>query len=354
MPPSVLLYGDFAPGELATSLRSGLEQLGSVVVPFDTRKIRDDLSPYLANRVGHRLSIRSYNLRCAGSRLWNQRLLGTAIERRPDILLVVKGELLMPDTLREIKKSGTRVFIFHPDNPFPGHPASRPEFMASAAESDAYFVWSSALADELRVAGVSRVEYLPFAWDPSAFSYVPMSSSPQFDVVFIGGWDKERENWLDPVAHHFDLRIWGPLYWGTRTRRRSLARRCWMGGAVRGTAAAHIIADSKIVLNILRTQHRSGGAPTGVIMRTFEVPGAGGFLLSTRSPDATAIFAEGIAGAYFGTADELMRKIAYFLGHDHERRRLAARAHSLVNTHHQYKHRMQVILDVWEEMRGSE
>ena len=41
-------------------------------------------------------------------------------------------------------------------------------------------------------------------------------------------------------------------------------------------------------------------------MRTFELPGAGGFLLATRTAGAAEIYPEGEAGAYFGSVGELL------------------------------------------------
>jgi spore maturation protein CgeB len=103
-------------------------------------------------------------------------------------------------------------------------------------------------------------------------------------------------------------------------------------------------------LNVFRAQHYVNNSPTGVIMRTFEVPGAGGFLLSTRSQEALEVLPEGESGAYFGSVAECCEQIDRYLASDHERRSVAAKAHETVATRHLYSHRAMRMLEVLSEM----
>lgn len=347
----ILLYGDLDPYYLGSSFLRAFEQLGHCVVKFDARALRAELAPWLRSRIGHRATIQSLALRTIGSKAWNTRLESVVLAQHPDLLLVLGGQFVMPGTLERIRRRGTRVFIFHPDSPFPGHPSARPEFLPSAFECDCYFIWSRVLAERLRLLGLRRVEYLPFAWDPEAFPH-QAATNAEFDVVFIGGWDAEREDWLTKLAKHYDVRIWGPAYWRTRTARGSILRQCWRGEALHGTNATAVIAKARIVLNVLRSQHHVDGEPTGVIMRTFEVPGAGGFLLSTRSSEALEIFPEGKSGAYFSSFEECCAQIHHYLGHESDRRAIAAASHQVVATKHQYADRAMHIVDIFQSVES--
>jgi spore maturation protein CgeB len=342
-PRKILLYGDFHWDRLGSSYRRAFEQLGFTVECLDVRDMRTFLAPLIRHRIGHRVTIHNLRRRRIGSVRWNQNVLDTARRERPNLTFVLNGEFLMPETVRDLRVIGSRVFIFHADNPFPPHGGSRPEDIECARESDCYFIWSRALGARLLEARVARVEYLPFGWDSDIFPYLGQSESPKYDVVFVGGWDRDREAMLTPIAKQFNLKIWGPGYWGTRTRLGSPLRRCWQGTAVVGPQAAQVFADAKIILNIVRRQN----LPDGTIMRTFEVPGSGGFLLSTRTTGALEIFPEGRAGAYFTDEHDLFRKIEYYLGHERECRDIAREAHDLVTTRHRYVERARRLLEVY-------
>lgn len=341
--PVVALYGDFGQYRLAGSYQRALRGLGCDVVPIDTQKIAGYLAFWLRNRLLHRLTLRSRMWRELGSARWNEHVRQRLGEVSPDLFLVLNGDLLMPETVQRVRSSGVQVFIFHADNPLPPWAASRPETVPSALVCDTYFVWSRNLAERLRDIGVARTEYLPFAWDPDVFPHFGLSATPTHQVVFVGGWDEEREACLTELSERFDLKIWGPPYWRTRTRPGSPLRRCWQGTAIEGSQAAQVLADSAIALNLLRQQN----LPDGVNMRTFEVPGCGGFALATRTKGALTILPEDSAGVYFGDIEECCMQIERFLARPVERLELAENAHARVANGHQYAHRARRILDVF-------
>jgi spore maturation protein CgeB len=344
---SILMYGSFANDELASSYKRAFERLGHKVVPFDIQKKGKYLAPWLRHRVGHRLTIRSLALRRLGSVRWNEHLLRVGLEIKPQLLFVFNGELLMPGTLRTFRQMGTLAFIFHADNPFPSYYNHRPETLACAKESDCYFIWSRELVKRLKTIGVKRAEYLPFAWDPEVFPYkVWPNTEYDHDVVFIGGWDQKREWWLTLLAQSFDVKIWGPDYWGTRSHPNSPLRNSWQGTPVRGVEASRILRRSRIALNIIREQNM----PDGVIMRTFELPGCGVFALSTRTEGALEILPEGRAGAYFSTIEECICQIDRYLSNDRLRTEIAQNAHAIVCHKHQYTHRVRQILRAYLEL----
>lgn len=337
----VLLYGRTGALSLETAYARAFDSVGLQASIYEADPAAADLSRWIRSRVGRRLARTSLRLRRLAVRRRNAALLKQAVDQRPRLALLVNGALVMPETVAALRELGAVVAILHPDAPVPGNSNFRPEHLPSAREADFCFIWSRRLVDSLLAAGARRVEYLPFAWDPKQFPYVPHPGDGG-KVVFVGGWDRHRERLLEPVAEHFDLEIWGPAYWGTRTRFRSPLRRCWMGRAVRGQEAAEVVAHAAIALNVLREQN----LPDGTNMRTFEVPGAGGFLLANRTVGATEIYAEGRAGAFFGSEAELLEKIRYYLGHPRERRQIARRAHEITEQGQRYVHRARRILEI--------
>jgi hypothetical protein len=317
--------------------------LGHDVIAFDVEAHRTDLDWWLRSRVGHRLSIGLQWARRAGSLRYNQALEAVTGEQRPDLVLAFNGECVMPETVCNIRRRGVRFVIFHADNPMPPHYNARPETLEAASACDAFLIWSPALVVKLRAMGIPA-GFLAFGWDESVFPFQGFPAVSDGDVAFVGGWDPRREAFLTEVARHFNLKIWGPPYWGQRSRRNGAARRCWQGRALDGREAAAVFARARINLNVLRPQHYVDGAADGVIMRTFEVPGAGGFLLATRSGGATTLFPEGESAGYFNDIDECLTQIEYYLVHDRERTAAACRAHALVDARHHYTHRVTDLL----------
>lgn len=336
----ILIYGSAKPNRIEDSYKRAFTQLGHSVDIINVDKSKQYVSFYLNNRLLHRLFLKSYKIREKGAKNWNYFVKKQLSEYNPDIFFVFKGDFLFPKTLHEAKSNGTKVIVFNPDSPLPGNPNHRPEHIPLAKEADFYFIWSKSIAEQLQKLGAEKVEHLPFAWDPGVYPYKE-PQNPEYDVVFIGGWNKKREQLLEVVGQHFDLKIWGPDYWQTRTSRDRAVRKAWMGKPIFGEEASEVISKSKIVLNILRDQN----LPDGTNMRTFEVPGAGGFLLSNYSSGADELFPEGEAGTFFKSEKELLGQIEDYLSNNEERGKIRDNAHNLTTEKHSYVQRAETIIN---------
>ena len=343
--PHILIFGRFAKGTLGASYLRAFSQLDCVV---DTLE-QDDLAPRLTlggqQRVIHRLTLRNLPYRRLAARRWNTHLIAHVRHVAPDLLFILKGDWVMPETVRAIQALGTRVFVFHPDSPFPTSGNFRAETLVTAKEVDAYFIWSRMLQVQLQGMGVARVVYLPFGWECELFPYDGVNSA-EYQVVFVGGWDKPREKVLTYVAKNFDLKIWGPDYWATRTQRNSPLKQCWQGRSVRSHEASQILSRATVALNILRQQN----LPDGTNMRTFEQAGCGALTVATASSGAQELFPAGDAAIYYETPEDCLQKIADCVVHPARRHKMIAHAQHIVSTHHQYQHRAETVLRVLREM----
>jgi len=344
---TILLYGNFGSDwYLGSSYWRAFEKQGHKVIPFEGQRASKFLSPWLCNRIVHRLTIRNLSMRRLGARRWNAYFLETVRQAKPDLVFILNGDFLMPETLAEVRLCGIPVFVFHADNPFPPYPNHRPELLPCGLECDCYFIWSRLLVNHLEQMGIRRVEYLPFAWDAEIFPYQQMPAKPDYDydLLFIGNWSKERETLLTPLSKRYKLAIWGPDYWGKRTRAASPLRKCWRGKTLTGKEAAEMLRKTRIALNVLNEHN----LPDGVNMRNFELAGCGAFSLATRTEGALGIFPEGLAGAYFSTHDELREQIDYYLHNDKKRQDMVEEAHAIVAGEHTYLHRVQKIISVYK------
>lgn len=243
------LVGNFNSDTLECSYRDAFQKLGHVAQCIDTRNFKEVLAWWLRDRIAHRLTINNYFFRSFGSEQYNKLLLSQILGSKPNSVLIFGGEWLLAQTVETLQKNHIQVAIINGDNPYTPHYASRPEMLPAAKECNAYFIWSELLAKRLRKDGIAA-HFLPFAWDEAVFPYIGQVNQYKSEVSFIGGWDQERERFLDIIAKHFPLKIWGHNYWQKRTSAGSLSSRAWQGEELRTSNAAYMIAQSKINLNI--------------------------------------------------------------------------------------------------------
>lgn len=346
---SIFMVGHFRPGDLGRSFQQAFEAIGVHTHVEDTRDSHG-MGWVVRNRIPHRLTIRSGLIRRHSVLEFNRLLEDTVLRSGAQVLMIVTLEFLLSDMLHNLRNRGVRVVIYHPDNPFPPHMMNRPETLPAARESDLYLHYSDLVVQKLKGAGIPNPVFLPFAWDSEAFPY--QNDQPQGTwpgALFIGTWDRYRERFLEKLARYVPLRIYGN-YWGTRTMPFSRVRRCWQGRSLHLVDAARAIRESAVCLNVLRPQHIIDGVPDGLLMRHFEVPGAGGFLLSTRGGGATTLFPEGDSGEYFSGVEECAEKIDKYVTNSEARRDFAERAHSLIAAHHQYRDRALQIIRLLDDL----
>lgn len=340
MKGQILLYGYKTWWRLGASYRRAFESLGWSVEVFDVEEQEEYLDFWLRSRVGRWVTRRSLVLRRLGSRRWNRSLVNRARELKPDLVLLIGGQLVMPETVESLSETANRVAAFFPDDPLPGAREARPEQLGIARRVDTTFIWSRRIAAALEKSEAGPAIYLPFAWDPEVFPRHEEPEDEGAEVIFVGGWDRRRERLLEPVAETFDLEIWGPDYWGSRTRSDGEVRKAWQGRTLVGEEAARKVARAGVALNLLREQN----LPDGTNMRTFEVPGCGGFAVADRTSGATEILPEGEAGAYFDSKTEMLAVIDRHLEDRKARNRMTERAGDIVASEHRYVDRAAEVL----------
>lgn len=114
----------------------------------------------------------------------------------------------------------------------------------------------------------------------------------------------------------------------------------------RGTAevlkeAPMIYRCSKINLNISLKS-----ILTGIPLRSFEIMGNGGFLVSNYQADYMQCFVNGEDFVYYTDYEDLMEKAEYYLSHEKERCEIAENGYRKVKTAHTYRQRVDTMLDI--------
>jgi len=331
----ILIVSEDWYGSLGYFCTKALEQLG-----HDVQIFRYRTEFWKRMRVGKIPVLRTIEQRMLLEAL-GRKLVETAVQFQPDLVFVLKGELLLPRALEKIKdRCGAVLINWNPDSPFNPINSTR-ALIASIPFYDIHFTWGKLLISQLINAGAKKAEYLPFAYDPDLHRKMNITEQERnqlgSDVCFVGTWDQSREELLGHLAG-CDLSIWGNSWENLRLD--SPLRKYWRGKAVYGEDMCKIYSASKINLNLLRSQNENAHN-----MRTFEGPATGAFFLATRSFEQLAFFIENHECAYFNSPDELKQQIDFYLENDSLRNGVAQQGYQrILQGQHTYEDRMKHLL----------
>ena len=247
------------------------------------------------------------------------------ISEKPDIVFVIKGIYLLPDTIKYIKSRCPKcqIMCFNPDDPFNLNNSSSNMFIKdSLLLYDYYFIWSRRLVEKLKNYGVRNVHYFPFALDDKIIYPVTVNMEDAGDyfseVAFVGNGDKKRNKMIKEISsllskekNNVRLRVYG----GNVKANSNIEVR----PIIKDENILKAFSGAKINLNILREQNNNS-----INMRTFEIPGTRSFMLHEYSEEAMEYFRPGIEAEYFKSIDDCVEKIEFYLGNETARERIAS------------------------------
>lgn len=157
----------------------------------------------------------------------------------------------------------------------------------------------------------------------------------RYPVSFVGTAHGQRSRWVADLRRcGIDVECFG---------------HGWPHGPVASAEIPEIIRSSVISLNFANSARVWAGVlPTQVNQikaRTFEVPGAGGFLLSADADDLDRQYVLGREIVTFRTMKELPDLIKYYLNHSDERDRIACAGYERTCRDHTYDQRLPEVLE---------
>src|SRR3984957_2087038 len=178
--------------------------------------------------------------------------------------------------------------------------------------------------NDVRRAGCASVGYVGFGYKPEVhFPEAPATDEERerfaCDVMFVGGCDAHRIAYFEALIRAMPdvkLRLYGQ-YW---ERARSL--RAYARGFAIARDYRLAVGGAKIAVNLVRRANRDDH-----VMRTFEIPACGGFMLTERSAPHEELFHEDHEAGFFGSHDELVARVRRYLPRDEDRARIATAGH---------------------------
>jgi spore maturation protein CgeB len=271
----------------------------------------------------------------------NRDFLARARSFRPDLILIGKGRFLAPRTIHAIKAAtGAKLVNWASDDPFSPQNSSN-DLRRSIPFYDLYVSPRRAALDDLRRAGCARVAYVRFGYKPEVHfpERAAANEAGRFacDVAFIGGADTDRAPYFVRLLRDLpNLRL--SLY-GSNWNRYPRLRAHWRG-EVFGRDFRLAASGAAIVVNLVRRANRDDH-----VMRTYELPACGAFVLGERTTTHEELFEGGKEAVFFGSATELVDVVRTYLPRDRERQLIAdAGRRKVVEGHNSYGDRLREIL----------
>ena len=359
----VLFIGYMGRGQTSGMRSAAFTRLGYDVVSVDVGAVWRGAG-YFARQIGQRLA------HSARIEALNADVLRAASAQKPNLVWAEKQEYLYPETIEKLRAMGAIVAHYNPDPYFTLDWKRTPLADACVKLYDVLVVTKRYELDAYRKEARGEVIYSQLGYDPVGHA-PPASpvSNPREKIVFVGGWEPRRERLLASAnAITPDVAIWGygwriaqesrfdPLR-ALRLGRLTPGRTVYLGdptpalrhaikegessnGEIYEDGYARAVAGSKIALGFVREV-----CPDEHTTRTFEIPAIGGFMLADRTAEHLELFTEGVEAEYFGSDEEYIDKLRYYLANDPARERVACAGHARCMTSgYSYDERIRVVM----------
>jgi spore maturation protein CgeB len=353
----ILFLGQIGPGQTSLMRMRALERLGHIVRGVNT------IEPWTRVRWMKRQVQRRLECGSAVNQI-NHFAIKAAREFRPDLVWAEKQEFLRSETLETLHKLGAKLVHFTPD-PYFALSWKRTRIMDAALPEFDLLVYCKSYERQVYEAVGKPILYMPLGFCDKIHRPCPLDDLRwSCEIGFLGGWEPRRERLLHAIAATgAEVKIRGE-YWdflrdGRWTPRRhlilhQLARgdtyrfhrdellgRAYQGGEVYDCDYARALAGAKIGMGFLRQicsdQHTT---------RTFEIPACGSMLLADRTDEHQEFFEEGKEAEFFGSAEELLEKVEFYLNNSAARQRVAEAGYCrCISSRYAYIHRLAATLD---------
>jgi len=269
---------------------------------------------------------------------FSRKVVDECARTRPKYLISTGIAPLTEASLRVLRRLDVTCINYSTDDPW--NRSHRAEWHLRALKNyDLVFTPRRSNIQDFIDAGCADVRYLPFAYDDELFGPgAPSDLTVSHDLLFVGGADRDRVAFIAGIVNSGLRPAVVGDYWNRFPETRGFDLGHKDPKALRALTAA-----AAVNLCVVRHANRDGN-----VMRSFEIPAVGGFMLAEDTPEHREIFGtEGQCVLYFTTPEGAADKARWALANPSERRRMAAAAHELiVGGGHTYRDRLMQMLSV--------
>jgi spore maturation protein CgeB len=292
-------------------------------------------------------------MRSVGREEMNRRLLAVVRERKPDVcFFALFTDEIKKETIKRISESTVTANWFSDDHW---------RFSSFSRFWGPLFHWVVTTdADALpRYRAIGCRQVILTQWACNHFLYKPYDAARDLDVTFVGQVHSVRKQWIERLrAGGIRVQCWG---------------RGWENGRLSQDEMIRLYSRSRINLNFTESSARWGVKPVAKVFvkrradgsirmnspaemsgalsalmrppraqikgRNFEIPGSGGFQLTSYAERLEEFYEPGKEVVVFRTADELIEKIRYYLKHEDERENVRRAGYERTMREHTFERR---------------
>lgn len=272
----------------------------------------------------------------------NRSLLTRVEAYQPDVLFVLIGDTILPETLEKIKKMKIITVNWFSDAVLA---PIRKDFVQEISPYYDYFfiIDSEDVLNYIKIA--SRcVKTIPLACVPQTHKIMDLSEEDKkeygSDIAFVGTVKYKRAEVLSSLID-YDLAIWG--YWLEKIPE---LKKCYRKQHIFGEEATKIYNASKIIIDIPLSFRSGDKLFINVTARVFEVPASGAFLLVNENPSLPDLYEIGKEIITYKDKNDLKEKIKYYLEHPEERNMIAQKGQQRAYRDHTYEKRLKEIFAI--------
>lgn len=312
-------------------IEDAIEYLGHECISFDDRS-------FILSRRFHQLSQFLYR---QDVNILNNRLQARIKKINPNILLVLGGDRVLPETIEFAKSLGVKTVLWTTDPPVNFVPVVR------CAMSCDYVLCAGTEAMELlNQVGIKNSYWLPFACDGLSHKKVDISGEERkvysSDVAFVGSFYPNRFDVLSELAD-LDLSIWGPG-WEENMPKEHPLYECIKGGQTLPEEWLKIFSSSNIVI----VSHYQDGKTLcyQASPKVYEAMACGATVLCDRQKDAQTLFVENEDIVFYDSASEIGHKVAELLTYPDWCKQIGNSAMAKVLESHTYVNRIQKLMEI--------
>ena len=272
-------------------------------------------------------------------RSFSQNLFGDLATVPPRWLIAMGHAPILSDAIHALRKLNVVCLNYASDDPWNG--AHRAGWHLRALPAyDIVFTPRRANIDDLSRLGCADVRYLPFGYDERLFGLADArigQAGSGDGVLFVGGGDRDRADFFARFMRNGLRPALVGGYWDryAHTHESSL-------GLKSAEEVRSLTAQAAVNLCLVRRANRDGH-----VMRSFEIPACGGFMIAEESAEHREILgAEGECALFFSSPEEAAAKACRAIADAARRRTMAANAHNRITRGaHTYRDRLQYMLE---------
>jgi spore maturation protein CgeB len=228
---------------------------------------------------------------------------------KPDLLWIIKGMEIYPETLQYAKQKGIRLANYNPDHPFIYVSAgSGNDYVKDSIPIyDLHLSYSRGILQDLNREYQITGKYLPFGYEILRETFESASREKEINrVAFTGMADKERKRIVDVLLDAgIQVDLIGP---GWRNFYKPSTERLVIDG-VYSNEFWNVLRRYRVQINMFRKQNLNSHN-----MRSFEIPGIGGIMLAPWSAEQVEFFEPGQEAFFYKTDEDLIEKAKFVTG----------------------------------------